>query len=140
MTIAALGGGMSDRYRANYTLVDFQEHLGTDADALNVPWAEFAGNRSSAHEFVVPTADPRDAYLELQAYDVGEYGHDILLNGESLTGFDIPPDNGWQYWMDSVTGASLREGENTLRVLRDPESTDEFVVGSVTVHWREPVE
>ena len=131
---------MTDSYRANYALLTFQEHLGTDADALDVPWAEFVGDTSSAKEFVVPAAETRDPYVELQAYDVDEYGHDITLNGTSLTGFDIPPETGWQHWMDAVTGAALREGENTLRIHRDGGTTDEFVVGTATVHWREPVE
>jgi len=124
---------------ANYALVEFGEHLGEDKSSLDVDWAEFVGNRSAERAFTVPTADATDAYLELQAYDVGSFGHDILVNGRSLSGFDIPPSPDWQYWMDSITGPALVEGENTIQVRRAPDSDDSFVVGTVTVHWREPV-
>ena len=130
---------MTDR-RANYALVTFMEHLGEAESRLDVEWAEFVGDRTTEHTFEVPTDDATDAYLQLQAYDVSTYGHDIVLNGESLSGFDIPPAQGWQSWMDAITGAALREGENTLRFVREEGSNDSFVVGTVVVNWREPAE
>ena len=83
---------------------------------------------------------PTDVYVELQAYDVGAFGHEILLNGDPLTGFDVPPAEGWQYWMDAVTEQELRTGENTLRIRRDTDTDDAFAVGNVVVNWREPAE
>ncbi|MFC7176522.1 DUF7383 domain-containing protein [Halosegnis marinus] len=125
--------------RTVHALVEFGELLGPHEEALDVPWAEFAGDRSSEVVFEVGTDDAADAYLQIQAYDVGTYDHEVLLNGEPLSGFDLPPADGWQSWTDAVTGAELREGENTLRVRRDEESRDAFVVGSVVVNWTEPV-
>jgi hypothetical protein len=125
--------------RANYALVPFQDHLGRNEESLGVPWADFVGNETPTYEFEVPTDDASDAYLELQAYDVGEYGHEIYVNETPLTGFDIPPADGWQYWMDTISGVDLVEGENTIRIERDKSTTDAFVVGVVTVHWKEPV-
>lgn len=127
--------------RANYALLDFQEHLGESSDGLDVPWAEFVGNhRSSEQRFTVPAGPVTEPYLEIQMFDVGEYGHEIVVNGDALTGFDIPPAPGWQYWMDTITGAELTEGENTIRIIRDADTRDDFVIGSVIVHWKEPVE
>ena len=128
---------MTDR-RANYALVTFMEHLGEMESQLDVEWAEFVGNRTTELTFEVSTDDPSDAYLQLQAYDVGTYGHDVLLNGQSLSGFDIPPGQGWQSWMDAITGTALQGGENTLQFVREADSTDSFVVGNVVVNWREP--
>jgi len=76
----------------------------------------------------------------LQAYDVQAYGHEIVVNGDSLSGFDVPPNDGWQYWMDTLSGANLVADENEIEIHRDPSTLDEFVVGTVTVHWREPVD
>jgi len=42
--------------------------------------------------------------------------------------------------MDTVTAARLTKGENTIRFRRDTETDDSFVVGTVTVHWKEPVD
>jgi hypothetical protein len=123
--------------RSDYALLSVLEHLGADPGALNLDWAEFVGDESTVQRFEVGTRDPTDAYIELQAYDVGAFGHEILVNGEPLSGFDLPPAEGWQLWMDAVTGAGLREGENTVQVVRDPDSGDEFAVGNLIVHWRQ---
>lgn len=127
-------------YRANYALVTVGSHLGPDKQAIDVPWADFVGDATPEFEFEVPTGEATDAYIGLQAFRVGSYGHEILINGESLSGFDVPPADGWQYWEDALTHAELQEGTNTLRVVRDEDSDDSFAVNNVTVHWREPVE
>lgn len=126
--------------RANYALINVQEHLGTDADALSIPWAKFVGNRSTEYTFTVPSDSVVDPYVGLQVFDIDSYGHEILINDDALSGFDIPPTSGWQYWMDTVTGADISEGQNALRFARDSSTDDDFAVGSVTVHWREPID
>lgn len=131
---------MDERHRANYALLPVLEQLGPSEGGLDIPWATFAGDRTSAYEFTVPTDEATDAYVELQAYDVGTYGHEILLNGEPLDGFDVPPAEGWQYWMDTLSGGELREGENAIRIRRDASASDSFAVGNVVVHWKEPTE
>ncbi|WP_336134559.1 DUF7383 domain-containing protein [Natronomonas amylolytica] len=126
-------------HRANYALVGFSEQLGPNEAALDVPWAAYAGDETAEHTFEVP-AEPTEPYLELQAYEVGGFGHEIYINDEPVTGFDIPPASGWQYWMDTVTGAELTVGENTIRVVRDGSVHDNFAIGNVVVNWKEPVE
>jgi hypothetical protein len=126
-------------HRANYALLPILEHLGPTEDSLSVDWAEFVGERTTRHEFTVPVADVRDVYVELQVYEVGDFGHEIVLNGDPLTGFDIPPGDGWQYWMDSLGEASLQTGTNSLQILRDRSGDDAFAVGNAVVNWRDPV-
>ena len=127
-------------YRANYAMVSLQEQLGPDPNALDVPWATFSADESDVHTFEVPTADPVEPYVQMQVYDVGSYDHELLINGQALSGFDLPTEHGWQYWMDTVTSARLREGENTLQLQRDTTTDDSFVVGTLTVNWKEPVD
>ncbi|MWG34883.1 DUF7383 domain-containing protein [Halomarina oriensis] len=126
-------------YRSNYALVEFGELLADREGALDVPWATFAGDESTEQTFEVPVDGAVDGYVTVQALDVDAYGHEILVNGDPLSGFDIPPASGWQSWMDVMTGATLHEGENTIQVRRDTDSRDAFVVGTVRVNWREPV-
>ena len=121
---------------ADYATVEFQYHLGQNEESLSVPWAEFVGDETPEETFTVPADEPVDPYLELQAYDVEAFGHEIRVNGTALTGFDVPPAEGWQQWMDTLSGASLHEGENTIRIERDTSTTDSFVVGVAVVHWR----
>jgi len=131
---------MSQRYRSNYALVEFGELLAEGEQALDVPWAEFVGNESTEKRFEVPVEGAVDGYVTVQALDVDAYDHEILVNGDPLSGFDIPPASGWQCWMDVMSGATLQEGENTIQVRRDTDSRDAFVVGTLRVNWREPVE
>lgn len=63
--------------RANYALVPVQQHLGQTSETLAVPWAEFVGDATDEFEFTLPTDSPTEASLELQAYDVEAYGHEI---------------------------------------------------------------
>ena len=125
-------------HRANYTTLYMGVQLAPEGRSLALDWATNVGDLTESYEFEVPTDDARDAYVGLQAFDVGDYGHEIEVNGEPLTGFDIPPNDGWQYWVDTLTDVTLREGTNTLRIRRDPDSRDAFAVGTVTVHWKEP--
>lgn len=127
-------------YRANYTPVNVSAQLGPEEEALDVPWADYVGNQTPTFEFTVPTDRPSDAYVGVQAFRVGRYGHELQINGESLGGFDLPPAEGWQYWEDAITDAELTEGTNTLRFVRDESTDDSFAVNNVTVHWREPVD
>ena len=124
--------------RANYARCTFQQHLGPSRDSLDVPWAEFTGDSTDAVDFEVPTDDPRDPYIQMQVFDVGEYGHEILVNDESLSGFDIAPGDRWQYWMDTLSADHLQEGTNTLRFERDVTGEDAFVIGTAVVNWLEP--
>ncbi|WP_255196525.1 DUF7383 domain-containing protein [Halorarius litoreus] len=119
----------------DYALVTMLEQFGDDPDALDLEWAAFVGDASTVHTFEVTTPNPRDGYIEVQAYDVGTYGHEIRINDEPLTGFDIPPAKGWQLWMDTVTGARLQQGTNTIQILR--EAPDAFAIGNVVIHWRQ---
>jgi hypothetical protein len=128
------------RFRANYATVYVGAQLSPDDRRLALDWAADAGDETDVYEFAVPTADATDAYVGLQAFDVGEYGHEILVNGDPLSGFDIPPNEGWQYWVDTLTGVDLVDGGNTLQIRRDVDTDDSFAVGNVTVHWKEPVD
>ena len=86
---------MSQSHRVNYARCSVQQHLGPDADSLDVPWAEFPGDSSDPVPVSVPTADPVEPYVEMQVYDVTAFSHEIRLNGTPLSGFDIAPGEGW---------------------------------------------
>jgi len=125
--------------RANYATMYVGAQLAPETRELDLDWADNVGDETAVFEFEVPTTDPTDGYVGIQAFDVGEYGHEILINGDPMSGFDIPPNDGWQYWVDTFGDAvSLTEGTNRLRISRDADTADAFAVGTVTVHWKEP--
>jgi len=125
--------------RANYATIYVGVQLAPETRELALDWADNVGDETDAYEFEVPTEETTDGYVGIQAFDVGEYGHEILVNGDPMSGFDIPPNDGWQYWVDTFGEAvSLTGGTNRLRIVRDDDTTDAFAVGTVTVHWKEP--
>jgi hypothetical protein len=127
--------------RANYATIYVGAQLAPDSRALDLDWAENVGAETEEYAFEVPGDDPTDGYVGIQAFDVGAFGHDVLINGEPMSGFDIPPADGWQYWVDTFGDAvSLTAGTNHLRIVRDTDTADAFAVGTVTVHWKEPVD
>jgi hypothetical protein len=127
------------RFRANYAVVYAGAQLGPEDRSLGLDWAERVGDETPVYEFEVSTDDTHEPFVGLQAFDVGSYGHEIEINGETLSGFDIPPNDGWQYWVDSLTGASLHAGTNTIRIRRDPTTDDALAVGTVRIHWKEAI-
>lgn len=83
------------------------------------------------------TQTPIDtAYLLIQAENVSLSSHKIFINNQELGGFDIPPESGWQTWMDSIPSGVLKAGTNSIRIDRIGE--DDFHVYGVVVNWREP--
>lgn len=125
--------------RSNHALVSFQAELGPEDASLGLEWADHVGDATPDRAFEVHTDDARDAFVGIQAYGVGDYGHEVIVNDTPLTGFDLPPHDNWQYWLDSVTGTALRDGTNRIRIERDVESDDCFAVGTVLVQWTEPI-
>jgi hypothetical protein len=127
------------RFRANYAVVYVGAQFGPEDRSLGLDWAEQVGDETAVYEFEVPTDDTHEPFVGLQAFDVGSYGHEIEINGETLSGFDIPPNEGWQYWVDSLTDTSLHAGTNTIRIRRDPDADDAFAIGTVRIHWKEAI-
>lgn len=126
--------------RANYATVYIGAQLAPPDRRLDLDWAVEAGDETDLHEFEVPTGDVEDPYVGIQAFDVDEYGHEIVINDEPLSGFDIPPADGWQYWVDTLSDVTLEAGTNTVQIRRDATGRDAFAVATMMVHWKEPVD
>lgn len=99
----------------------------------------FVGDQTSLLNFYVDGVIlPPWIYLIVTAYDVHNYGHRILINGQDLPGFDIPPAPGrWQTWMSVVPIPLIQKGYNTIQIKRDTSTGDNFAIGTVAIHWRE---
>jgi len=126
--------------RADYRLVMFHEHLGDKAKDIKVSWAPFVGNQTTVRNFYIDGVPTGEAFLILQVYDIHSSGHKILINGTDLGGFDIPKAPGvWQIWMDRIDTTKLKQGNNSIQIVRDANTGDNFIVGSVLIQWRESV-
>jgi hypothetical protein len=80
-----------------------------------------------------------DGYLLVTVRSVDSDKHRIRINGQELSGFDIPlppgNTNAWFTYMDRIQPGVLKPGTNTLQIVRS--ANDNFVIRDVVVHWRE---
>jgi hypothetical protein len=80
-----------------------------------------------------------DGYLLITVRSVDLESHEIKINGEKLSGFDIPKPPGnsdaWFTYMDRIQPGLLHSGMNTIQIIRV--GNDDFVIKDLVVHWRE---
>jgi hypothetical protein len=124
---------------SDFTIIQFTEHLGANEADLPASWATFVGNQTSVKTFNIDNPPQGEAYLLIQTLHVGAFSHRIFINGVGLNGYNLPQHEGWSTWMVVIQDGVLVHGANTLQVVRDEETNDNFVVGHVVVHWREVV-
>jgi len=123
--------------KANFAVIPFGEHIGDNAADLDLPTVIFVGNQSTLKTFEIETVPVGHGYLLIQTYEVDVNSHEIFVNELPLTGLNIPKHTGWQTWMVALRDNLLKAGTNTVQIIRDTQTTDDFVVGNVVVHWHE---
>jgi hypothetical protein len=130
---------------ADFAFIKFDQHLGDNENDLNTPAGfTWAGGQATKEFTINGSARPvGQGYLLIQTYDVDFRNHEILINGKKLPGWDIPThpaDQVWQTWMERIPSGFLKAGTNTIQIVKSAttkEKVDNFLVRSVTVHWRE---
>ena len=91
---------------------------------------------SFAVDFPIEGEPIDDGYLLITAHNVSWQTHQIYVNGQELSGWDIPIHNpGWQTWMDRIPSGLLHTGTNSIMVVRAAD--DDFTTKDIIVHWRE---
>jgi hypothetical protein len=126
----------------NFAIVRFDQLLGPKDTGIADPDIPFVGNQTSEREFWIDGMPAGEGYVLIQAADVGSYGHRILINGVDLPHHDLNPESARQTWrlsMDIIPDGILAQEANTIQIVRDSSTEDDFVVGSATIHWREVV-
>lgn len=121
----------------NFAVIPFGEHIGDNASDLNLPSVPFVGNQSTLKHFEIAGQVIGHCYLLVQSYEVGVDTHAIAINGNNLTGLSIPHHDGWETWLVVLQDLLLHKGRNSIQVLRDTATTDDFVIGNIVIHWHE---
>ena len=123
---------------ADFAIVQFNEHLGDDPGDLNVPEFEFVGNQTSLKHFSIPGEPTAAGYILIQAGDVQNKGHKILVNGIDLPGTDInrTREARWQDTFDVIPAGILSQGNNTIQIQRAG-GGDNILIGYVMIHWKQ---
>lgn len=130
-----------------FVILSIFEQLGDAAHKIDAPFTEFKGDASSVESFEV-SGDPaffdttteattNQAYFVIQAWGVSNPQHQVLINGEPLAGLVIPVAPGWNTFTTVFTDPLLQQGDNTFQIKRNTEAVDNFLIGSVVVHWKQ---
>lgn len=123
--------------QSDFGLITFWEHLGDKKGDLSTS-ATWVGDRTTVRNFNIDGVPQGKGYVLVQAYDVHEGSHQILINGQALPGMDIPKEVGkWQTWMDEIPSGIMKQGNNTIQIRRDTSTGDNFIIRTVAIHWRE---
>jgi hypothetical protein len=80
-----------------------------------------------------------EGYLLITVRNVDSDNHRIQINGQDLSGFDIPvaPGNSstWFTYMDRIQPDVLHGGTNNIQITKVGQ--DGFSVKDLVIHWRE---
>ena len=121
---------------SNFVVITFWEHLGNKRGDLSTS-ATWVGDQTTIRNFNIEGVPEGDGYVLIQAYNIHDPTHRVLINGQNLGGRDIPKDTSWQTWMDRIEPGKLRQGNNTIQIVRDTSTGDNFIIKSVAIHWTE---
>jgi hypothetical protein len=122
---------------SSFAVISFDEHLGDNVADLTSPGFTFTGNQTSVRNFNISGIPVGTGYLIAQTFDVQNKGHRIMVNGADLPGQDLvrTSANRWQDVMDIIPEGFLRQGNNTIQILRA--SGDNILIGKVAINWLE---
>jgi hypothetical protein len=130
---------------ANFENIIFNEHLGDRrGDLPNFEGLNFAGDASRLATFNIENPPVDDGYVLLSLWDVQRPSHKIELNGVDIFTTRI---YAYQYgshkssnWVVPFDSNILRQGSNSLQMLRDTNGGDNFHLYTAIVNWKEEVQ
>lgn len=129
---------------ANFENITFNEHLGDDrGDLPTFPGLDFVGDNSRLANFNIENPPVDDGYVLLSLWDVQRPSHKIELNGVDIFTTRV---FAYQYgsfkssnWVVPFDSGILRQGNNSLQMLRDTGDGDNFHLYTAIVNWKEEV-
>ena len=142
--------------RANYEIIAFDEHLGDNESDLPLDLAirsssafifdtyTFVGSQSSLRTFNIDSLPRGGGYLTIQLLHVHKKGHRMEINGvelgkETIMGTDVRSGSAyrWHIWTTDFKTRILKQGSNNVRIFKADNSSDNFLVGTLVINWRE---
>lgn len=129
---------------ANFENLTFNEHLGNNRGDLPSFGTSFVGDTSRLASFNIENPPIDDGYVLMSLWDVQNNSHKIELNG-----IDLFASRNFAYqvgshktsnWVIPFNSNILRQGNNTLQILRDTSDGDNFHIYTAIVNWKEEVQ
>jgi hypothetical protein len=98
------------------------------------------GDVSDTFNFTISRELVGSAYLLVQVYGSYFQDHTIMINGQEVTGpqgsFGSTGFGNWATLTVLVDDNILKQGQNTIQFLRNPDTPDNFLIDNVVVNWR----
>ena len=125
---------------SDFVTVPIQQHLGDNKNDIYAPGFPFGGDVSDHFNFTIDSTPSKDGYLLVQIYGSYFEGHTISINGQNVTSpgsnFGNSGSSNWATLTVLLDEGVLKQGENSIQFLRNPNTEDNFLIDNVVVNWK----
>jgi len=124
----------------DFVVVPIQQHLGDNKNDIFAPGYPYRGDVSDTFNFTIDSIPDEDGYLLVQIYGSYFEGHTISINGQNVTSpegnFGNSGSSNWATLTVLLDEDVLKQGENSIQFLRNPNTEDNFLIDNVVVNWK----
>ena len=125
---------------SDFVAVPIQQHLGDNKNDIFAPGYPFRGDVSDTFNFTIDNQPDGEAYLLVQIFGSYFEGHTIIINGKNITSpegnFGNSGAMNWSTLTVMINDNTLKQGQNTIQFLRNPNTDDNFLINNVVVNWK----
>ena len=125
---------------SDFVVVPIQQHLGDNKNDIFAPTYPYRGDVSDTFNFTIDSIPDGDGYLLVQIYGSYFEGHTIIINGQKVTSpggnFGNSGSINWATLTVLLDKNVLKQGQNSIQFLRNPNTEDNFLIDNVVVNWK----
>jgi len=125
---------------SDFVVVPIQQHLGDNKNDIFAPGYPYRGDVSDTFNFTIDSTPSGSGYLLVQIYGSYFEGNTIVINGQDVTSaggnFGNSGSDNWATLTVLLDEDVLKQGENSIQFLRNPNTDDNFLIDNVVVNWK----
>lgn len=125
---------------SDFVGVPIKQHLGDNKNDIFAPSYPYIGDVSDTFNFTIDSTPSEGGYLLVQIYGSYFEGHTITINGQNVTSpggnFGNSGSLNWATLTVLLDENVLKEGQNSIQFLRNPNTEDNFLIDNVVVNWK----
>jgi hypothetical protein len=131
---------MTQTQASDFVVVPIQQHLGDNKNDIFAPSYPYRGDVSDTFNFTIDGVPHGGGYLLVQIYGSYFEGHTIIINGQNVTSpggnFGNSGSVNWATLTVLLDEDVLKQGQNSIQFLRNPNTEDNFLIDNVVVNWK----
>ncbi len=125
---------------SDFVIVPIHQHLGDNKSDIFAPSYSYRGDVSDTFNFTIDTVPVGKSYLLTQVYGSYFQGHTIIANGQNVTSpngnFGSTGYGNWATLTVLLEDNVLKQGPNTIQILRNIDTSDNFLIDNILVNWQ----